>query len=396
MAIDGPTLLLMTLGIAAIGAGFLALEWRALRERALLVWSAGFAAIVVGCALSTLRRASGGEFLIGIWAPDGLLVAAHLLFLFGFARFAGRRVTRGWWAVLALWALLLAPPLPDQPYVLLGVLNAALVALVALRTGALLVRRGEALRETLWPGVLMLAHGGFYALKTLFALGNQTAADLTAFAGFVVQTSLFEGIMVEVLLALLMVAAVRRRREVRIAALAERDPLTDVLNRRAFEREARRLLAGLPPERRLGALLVLDLDHFKSVNDTFGHAIGDDTLIALTTILDALLPRNALIARLGGDEFVVLLPDAAPALVSALGDAVCGEFAQLNRRFRDVPIAATVSIGAAMIADEGRDLRRLMTAADTAAYQAKARGGDQVVLAEATPRRIPKRAGAAA
>jgi diguanylate cyclase (GGDEF)-like protein len=393
MAIDGPTLLLLSLGIAAIAAAFLVLEWRLLGERALLNWSAAFSAVVLGCAISPLRQ--GSDFIIGFWVADGLLIVTHLLFLRGFSQFTGRRVSRWWWATLAVWAVLLAPPLPDHPYLLLAPLNAALVALIALRTGALLVGTDSG-RETLWPGIVMLVHGSFYSFKTAFALGGETVANLTAFSGLIVQTSLFEGIMVEVLLTLLMVGAVRRRREARIVALAERDPLTDVLNRRAFEREARRLLAALPPERRLGALLVLDLDHFKSVNDTFGHAIGDDTLIALTTILDALLPRNALIARLGGDEFVVLLPDAAPALVSALGDAVCGEFAQLNRGFRDVPVAATVSIGAAMIADTGRDLRHLMIAADAAAYQAKARGGDQVVLAEAAPRRAPKKVDATA
>ena len=394
MAIDGPTLLLLSLGIAAIAAGFLALEWRLLGERALLIWSAGFATIVLGCAMSPLRQ--GRDFIIGFWLADGLLVIAHLLFLCGFSQFAGRRMSRWWWATLALWAVLLAPPLPDHPNLVLAPLNAALVALIALRTGGLLVARAESRRETLWPGVLMLAHGGFYGFKTAFAVGGETVANLTAFSGVVIQTSLFEGIMVEVLLMLLMVAAVRRRREAQIAALAERDPLTDVLNRRAFEREARRLLAALPSERRLGALLVLDLDHFKSVNDTFGHAIGDDTLIALTTILASVLPRNALIARLGGDEFAALLPDASLALVSALGDAVCSEFARLNRRFRDVPITASVSIGAALITDTGRDLRRLMTAADAAAYQAKRRGGDQIVLAQPAPRRAAEPVDAAA
>lgn len=376
MAIDGPTLLLMSFGITAISAAFLAIEWRTLREPALLYWAAGYAAIVAGCGLAPLREAN--LVTLGLWAADGFLVIAHLAFLFGTARFAGHRLSPTWLALLVPWALLLAPPL--APW--LGVLNAALVAIAAIAAGAL----GIACRRTGTGrlGALFLVHGAFYSLKAMLALQPGALAGITRFDGLVTRASLAEGILVEVLLALLMARAVRLRRERQIAALAERDPLTQAYNRRAFEPRARHLLAAIPADRRLGALLLLDIDHFKPVNDTFGHAIGDDTLIALTDILDAILPHTALIARYGGDEFVVLLPDAAPALVTALGDAICGEFARLNRCFRDIPITATVSIGAAMVADARRDLAALIAAADAAAYEAKRRGGDQICLHGAT------------
>jgi len=376
MAIDGPTLLLMSLGIAAVAAAFLALEWHTLRDSALLYWVGGYAAIVIGCMLAPLREAH--LVTLGLWTADGLLIVTHLLFLFGLARFAGQRVSRAWLGLLVPWAVLLVPPLSSGPVAWLGVANAALVAIAALGTGAL----GIVWRRTGTGrlGALFLAHGGFYCFKTALALGPGAFAGIIRFDGLVIQTSLAEGILVEVLLALLVAGAVRRRRELRIAALAERDPLTHAYNRRAFDHRAGQLLAAMPPGRRLGALMLLDIDHFKPVNDTFGHAIGDDTLVALTGILDAILPRNALIARYGGDEFVVFLPDAAPELVAALGDAICGEFARLNRYFRDVPVTATVSIGAAMVADAGRDLARLMAAADAAAYEAKRRGGDQIWL----------------
>lgn len=376
MAIDGPTLLLMTLGIAAIAAGFFVLEWRALREPALLYWAAGYGAITVGCSLATLREAD--HFALGIWVADGFLIVAHLLFLFGLGRLTGRRPSPAWSGLMLPWLVLALLPLSGAAVVWLGILNAALVAITALRTGLLGIacRRDGVVRL----GALFVGHGAFYCVKTALAFAPGAFAGITHFDGIVIQASLFEGIMVEVTLTLLMVEAVRRRRESTIAALAERDPLTRAYNRRAFDQRARRMLAAIPPGRRLGALMLLDIDHFKPVNDTFGHAIGDDTLIALTDILDVTLPRNALIARYGGDEFVVLLPDAAPALVAALGDAICGEFARLNRHFRDMPVTATVSIGAAMIADIGRDLPRLMAAADAAAYQAKHRGGDQLCL----------------
>lgn len=376
MTIDGPTLLLMSLGIAAITAIFLVLEWRALRDPALPYWAGGFGAVTIGCSMSTLREAD--QFMLGIWAADAFLIVAHLFFLFGLGRFIGRRLSPAWAALMLSWLGLAMAPLSSVSVAWLGILNAALVAIAALRTGILgITCRRDGVGRL---GALFAAHGAFYCFKTVLAFEPGAFAGITRFGGIVIQASLFEGILVEVTLVLLMVEAVRRRRERTIAALAERDPLTRAYNRRAFDFRAREMLAEIPPGRRLGALMLLDIDHFKPVNDTFGHAIGDDTLIALTDILDAILPRNALIARYGGDEFVVLLPDAAPALVTALGDAICGEFARLNRYFRDVPITATVSIGAAMLADAGTDLPCLMAAADAAAYEAKRRGGDQICL----------------
>ncbi|MGN6376448.1 MAG: GGDEF domain-containing protein [Sphingomonas sp.] len=348
MAIDGPTLLLLSLGIAAIGAGFLAIEWRALREHALGYWSAGFATIVCGCALSTLRM--DDAFMIGVWGADGLLIVAHLFFLTGFARFAGRRVTPLWWMIMLPWVLPLLPPFDVDRLQVLGVFNAALVAVVALRIGVLASVPAADGRPTVsWLGMVFLLHGAFYCLKTALIFQPGTYVRVEGFGGPLIPLSLFEGVIVEVLLTLLMAVTVRGRREGRITALAERDPLTNVLNRRGFDDRARRLLLRTSASAPLGALMLLDLDHFKSVNDSFGHAQGDNTLIALTSVLESILPADALIGRLGGDEFVVLLPTARRAMVRALGEAICSEFAQLNRCHNAVPIAATVSIGAAMV-----------------------------------------------
>lgn len=383
MTIDAPTMLLLSLGIAAIAAWFLGMEGRALREKSLALWAAGFGAIVIGCGLSPLRE--GHSFLVGIWVANGLLVVAHLLFLAGSARFSGRRVSLWWCALLLPWSSLLWLPAGEARTLTFGALNSALVAILALRIAALHLPGGR--RELDGAparlGLVFLVHGLWYCLKTglIFAHG---AYEMARFQGFAIQLSLFEGIMVEVLLALCMAAAVRRRRENEIAKAAERDPLTSVFNRRAFQQRAAALLGYADSAGSRGALMLLDLDGFKAVNDRFGHAFGDRVLLALTEVVTSLLPESALFARLGGDEFVLLLPDMAEAAANALGQAICAAFACSGSAPLSAAETVTVSIGAAIYGGEV-PLAELMSNADGALYEAKRHGRDRLCWHGASP-----------
>ena len=116
--------------------------------------------------------------------------------------------------------------------------------------------------------------------------------------------------MAIMLIALSMTGTERYRREKRIARLAARDPLTALYNRRALEVRAPRLLDDVSSARP-GALLLIDIDNFKLVNDLYGHTAGDRLLVALSEMIRSVLPEGALAARLGGDEFVILLSNAS-------------------------------------------------------------------------------------
>ncbi|KQQ14109.1 diguanylate cyclase [Methylobacterium sp. Leaf123] len=390
---DVVTMLVMSLAAAAAAAGFLAVEWRILRNPALLLWSAGFAAIVLGCSLSPVRATS---FLVGVWFANGLLVVAHLLFLFGAARFTGRRIGRLWWGLLPAWAGLLLLPAGIDPTPAFAMTNAGLVALAALRAAHLLLSRvGTPFPERTAAsdalGAVFLAHGTFYALKALLVPVPGAFVSLVSFKGVLIQVSLFEGILVEMLLALLMAAAVRRRREEAMTALAERDPLTGAFNRRAFESRAAEALRDMAAARQPGALLLLDVDRFKTVNDSFGHAVGDRILVALTGVLEACLPRSAILARLGGDEFVILVPGLDAAAASGLGAAIRDRMARESGR--GLPTGATVSLGAALFTGGPAGLDTLMALADTALYEAKAHGRDrlQARRLEQPAERVPDR-----
>ncbi|MBA8913697.1 GGDEF domain-containing protein [Methylorubrum thiocyanatum] len=387
---DVVTMLFMSLVAAAAAAGFLAFEWRTLRNRVLLFWSAGFAVIVLGSSLSLLRPIS---FLVGVWVANGLLVVAHLLFLFGVARFTGRRIAPLWWGLLLPWAGLLLLPAGLDPTPVFAILNSALVALVALRAAhGLLSRAGAPFEERTAAsdglGFVFTVHGAFYAAKALLVPLPGAFVSIVGFKGLLIQVSLVEGIVVEVLLALMMAAAVRRRREEAMTALAERDGLTGLFNRRAFESRAAGLLGTMAARQEPGALLLLDIDRFKAVNDSFGHAVGDRLLVTLAEVLTKVLAsgpaegreagpqREAIPARLGGDEFVILVSGLDEAAIRDLGAAIRVRMAREGGRER--PAGATVSIGAALFAGGCAKLETLTALADAALYEAKRQGRDRL------------------
>ncbi|QXI45315.1 GGDEF domain-containing protein [Pseudomonas wayambapalatensis] len=382
MTFDPPTLLALTVALAAAAALYLTIEWRSVRESSLLYWSAGFATITVGSTLALLRM--NGFLLIGIWFANGLLVFAHFCFLLGVARFTEVRLSRGWLLVVLLWvSLLLLPEGPSWSKIML-VVNSLLVALVSLRASFLLRPHGVSLSVgAVQLRYVMLIHGLFYVIKALTVVIPGALLDLAAFRGEIIQISLIEGAMAIMLIALSMTGTERYRREERIALLAARDPLTALFNRRALEVRAPVLLQATSHERP-GAVLLIDIDNFKLVNDLYGHTAGDRLLVALSETIRGLLPANALAARLGGDEFVILLGNARRDEVEVLG-------AILRERFQDIaaqsfvtPMAVTLSIGANLFDHPPASLTALIEQSDAALYQSKRSGRDSMRLVDVT------------
>jgi len=113
MTLDPPTILALTVALAAAAALYLLIEWRSVREPSLLYWSAGFATITVGSTLALLRI--NGYLVIGIWFANGLLVSAHFLFLLGVARFTQVRLSPLWALMLVVWLGMLMLP-ADLPW----------------------------------------------------------------------------------------------------------------------------------------------------------------------------------------------------------------------------------------------------------------------------------------
>jgi diguanylate cyclase (GGDEF)-like protein len=164
--------------------------------------------------------------------------------------------------------------------------------------------------------------------------------------------------------------------------LARRDPLTGLYNRRHFFAEAD---AALASSRRHGAALsvaMLDLDHFKAINDHHGHAVGDAVLQAVAATVRHSVREQDLVCRYGGEEFLVLLPRTNALDAGQIGWRLRHDVERLVVLDGQHPIPVTVSIGVASLPFEGRaTLDDLIQQADSALYRAKAAGRNRVVLA---------------
>ncbi|WP_282357525.1 GGDEF domain-containing protein [Pseudomonas sp. PS01303] len=378
MPLDPITMLTISIALAAAAALYLAIEWRSIREPSLLFWSAGFATITVGSTLALLR--SSGFLLIGIWFANGLLVTAHFLFLLGVARFTQTRLSSAWYLIFVTWLVMLL--LPDGPLwskVMLAA-NSLLVALATLKGSFLLRPHGKSLSVgAVQLRYVLLVHGAFYIAKALTVVIPGTLIDLAAFRGEIIQISLVEGAMAIMLIALSMTGTERYRREKEIARLAERDPLTALYNRRALEKRAPRLLADVSAERP-GALLLIDIDNFKLVNDQYGHIAGDRLLIALSEMIRSLLPRNALTARLGGDEFVILLNGATSERIVELGNVLREQFLGTTAQTFPTTEPVTLSLGATLFEVPPASLAALIEQGDAALYESKRGGRNRIRL----------------
>ncbi|WP_431047902.1 GGDEF domain-containing protein [Roseateles sp. L2-2] len=378
MVLDPFTLLVLTAAMAAASALCLAAEWRSVRERSLLLWSTGFTIIAVGSALALLR--SSGHVLLGIWFPNGLLIVAHWLFLAGVAGFTRTRLPRAWWLLAVVWlAMLFVPDGPWWSKVMLGI-QSLLIAVITLRAGLLLRPHGGVLSlGAAQLRFVLLAHGLFYLAKAGSTLLPEAFVNLAGFRGAVILVSLVEGAMAIMLLAISMTGTERHRREERIAKIAARDPLTGLDNRRALYQRAPALLAQSSRDRP-SALLLIDIDHFKQVNDLHGHDAGDRLLVVLSELIRGALPDGAQAARLGGDEFVILLSGVSDATVQALSQELREAFAEQARAMFETPEPVSLSIGATLSDQPDEELSHWLKQADEALYASKRKGRDRMEL----------------
>jgi diguanylate cyclase (GGDEF)-like protein len=183
-----------------------------------------------------------------------------------------------------------------------------------------------------------------------------------------------------ILLVVLLVSMSKERLEFdqRIQALT--DPLTGALNRRAFILRGERLLRRHEYERTPLCLLFLDLDHFKSLNDQFGHSAGDDVLVNFVNVVNACIRPTDFVFRMGGEEFCCLLPHTNTEQAHRVAERIRHQFEVAPTDVAGMPIEATVSLGIASTDIFGYDIETLTRRADMAVYAAKRQGRNQVVV----------------
>jgi two-component system cell cycle response regulator len=182
----------------------------------------------------------------------------------------------------------------------------------------------------------------------------------------------------------------------RSMSLVLTDSLTGLYNRRYLEAHLGTLMQRVLRGGRPFALLVIDIDHFKQVNDDYGHPAGDEVLRELSSRLVHSVRNFDLVARMGGEEFVVIMPDASNEVMAAVAERLCQRIARqpfaISEPTREIEV--TVSIGCAAASSEDERPEALMKRADEALYRAKRAGRNRVEIAEAPPTGTPTAASA--
>lgn len=171
----------------------------------------------------------------------------------------------------------------------------------------------------------------------------------------------------------------RRREEERLSWEATHDALTQLLNRRAFTASLLKVLADAPQQEVPAVLMMIDLDHFKPVNDEGGHLVGDDLLKRLANVFKQAVRQSDTVARLGGDEFAILLPACGMARAEALAESIRAQVQALKIRHDGRQFGVTVCIGLTPVSAHDNGPKEAMARADEGCYIAKSRGRNCVV-----------------
>jgi diguanylate cyclase (GGDEF)-like protein len=202
--------------------------------------------------------------------------------------------------------------------------------------------------------------------------GMDTATNIASFFNLVVCTT-----------AIMVFAHIyernRENEEQRLLELAGTDSLTGLANRMQLEQDFRRLRGAAKRHKLPMSVAVLDLDHFKQINDNYGHDVGDLALIHAADIFSARARESDLLARLGGEEFVIVMINCEKQDCIKQVDALRRRFVASPLQVEDETIPLTFSAGVSIYGDEGEDFDALVKVADQRLYQAKAQGRNCVV-----------------
>jgi diguanylate cyclase (GGDEF)-like protein len=234
-----------------------------------------------------------------------------------------------------------------------------------------------------WPAIFVLfVHGSLFLLRTpVSRMLPWSENNYEVFGSVWLAVLSFEALLFTIALAFILLAMAKERTEFRHKTAALVDPLTGIANRRAFLTEGtqivkRQSINGCP-----GAVLLIDLDHFKSINDRFGHAIGDRVLQVFAESASASIKTTDLIGRLGGEEFAAVLYDVDRERALITAERIRSAFAAAAVEVDGRPAMATVSVGMVFNEDSTFDVPALLAQADEALYHAKERGRNRVEIA---------------
>lgn len=381
LSLDISTLYLVATLAAAMLGVLLLFFWRQEKIAALGWWGAAYILGAASVALWTVGGTElGWELSLAVNAVG--FIACGLMWDAARA-FHGRPAN--WIGVIAgpaLWiaAVVSLDPIDPEMRMMLG---AGIVAIYASLTAAELWRERRKSLRSRWPAIAVpVMHGAVLMLPIvmgdMFRPGNASSMSQVWVAAFAAELVIYAVGTVFIIFMLVSERTVTAHK-----TAASVDPLTGLLNRRGFSEATARMIEREAKAGRPVTVMIFDIDHFKSVNDRFGHAAGDDVLQVFANVVVASLRITDLVGRVGGEEFAALLPcSMEEALVAA--ERVREAFEASGVAIDDAPLDTTVSIGVAG-GPANTELEVLMASADTALYQAKRGGRNRVEAATEQP-----------
>ncbi len=371
---------------ALLATGLLFVWWLTPSEPALVHWSSALCFFILGI-VSGLYRLEWPYFL-AVGLGNACFLIGYAQIWAGLRRFDGHPVSPLLaWAIPVIWVgAVFVPPFSDDPQmrVVLISLLIGLLIMLSLRQLWRVGLRTSMARLTLFVTLLVAM---VLNLSRIPLLGAQVRGNrIELFNSPSMAWFGLLGVALGIFVCFAIVLLVRERSDQQYHLQAGRDDLTGLLNRRGFmERAIAVTSAGGPL-----AVMFLDLDHFKQINDRFGHAAGDSVLMMVAQVLRDNVREGDVVGRVGGEEFLVLLPGADDGAAWAAAERVQRGLRQAAISLRmgayDSPLECTASIGLAIAnlpaaasapMQEGR-LRTLIDRADKVLYQAKNDGRNRI------------------
>lgn len=383
MQLDVGTMFVVTITVTAILGLLLIYVWNQHRKIPALAWWG--CAHLVACTGVWLIGAHGA--VSTFWSIE---IANALLFIAAGMTWGGARLFDGnrasligvfggavvWLIATRTTGLLSLPHVPV-------VFSSMMISLYTFATAVEFWRgRVEGLSSRLPLVVLLFTHGVLYLVRVPLAmfLGGQKAEALLSPASFGVIG--LESLLYMIATAFILLAMAKERTELEHKVAATVDPLTGVANRRAFLEIAARSLKQRPRAPVPVSVLLFDLDRFKSINDRYGHLVGDRVLRKFAHIAVSELRSTDLLGRIGGEEFAAILFGAESGSAVATAERIRQAFAAAHPGNSEHP-GLSVSVGVMSVpAQDLVEIETMLTRADEALYVAKARGRNRVELAD--------------
>ncbi|MBB5409929.1 diguanylate cyclase (GGDEF)-like protein [Paraburkholderia sp. HC6.4b] len=383
MKVDLATLYLLVIG--TLFASSAMMYWEHLshpkRGKELRMLAAGYATLGIGCAAAAFRVQLLGA--VGPAVSNLVILTGYLLVLDGVAMFNGRRYLASSIGLLLLMGLTWAVAGVRWQAAVWMYVSAIPIALASAMTSLELLR-GDGMPAVQSRRVAVAVtgiHALFYVARA-FVLPWLVPIFGPRVLAVSSEITMYEGVLYSVILPMTLLRLTREEIHGELLQESRTDYLTRLGNRKLFFEEGERVISDHGINRLPVTLLAFDLDHFKRINDHFGHKTGDEVLRSFAETVRAVTGTDAILARIGGEEFAALLPGYDSDRAKKLGENVLSRFAAMSHGADGDRIHATVSIGLAESSRETASLTDLLSAADQALYRAKSLGGNRL---EQTP-----------